>query len=306
MGETTHGLSQHQRPHRKRTYPPICRQFYLVNAAKVGGTAAIKNKNVICTWCTQQGHLEVDCTREARCAVCSGTHPQRLHQAVIEERELMRKQELEKARPQNPVHLATTSSLAPPVQTQSLASTPTSVPSRSSAPSQTTSTSKATAQHPLNPQPNFRRGGRRGRRGHLRGRGNWGGRGRGRGGGDFGAGCYNCGDPSHRAAGCPWKICFWCRKTGHIARWCPERLSGAPKISRAFPHTSDSNSNVNPSANSVQVAEWKILAQKLEEGNKDMNKKLTTLTEKMQPTPSAHCIPSSATKLLVKSSPGYF
>ena len=41
---------------------------------------------VVCTWCSQRGHLEDACLREPRCARCFGFHPERNHDAVVRAR----------------------------------------------------------------------------------------------------------------------------------------------------------------------------------------------------------------------------
>lgn len=38
---------------------------------------------IICTWCSQRGHLESTCEREPRCAQCFGPHPVRNHDAIM-------------------------------------------------------------------------------------------------------------------------------------------------------------------------------------------------------------------------------
>ena len=42
-----------------------------------------KEPTVVCTWCSQRGHLEGVCVREPRCAGCFGPHPERIHDAVV-------------------------------------------------------------------------------------------------------------------------------------------------------------------------------------------------------------------------------
>ena len=46
-------------------------------------TTPTKEPTVVCTWCSQQGHLEATCPREPRCAKCFGGHPERNHDAVV-------------------------------------------------------------------------------------------------------------------------------------------------------------------------------------------------------------------------------
>lgn len=44
---------------------------------------ASREPAVVCTWCSQRGHLESTCQREPRCARCFGGHPERNHDAVV-------------------------------------------------------------------------------------------------------------------------------------------------------------------------------------------------------------------------------
>ena len=46
-------------------------------------TMPTKEPTVVCTWCSQQGHLEITCFREPHCARCFGGHPERHHDAVV-------------------------------------------------------------------------------------------------------------------------------------------------------------------------------------------------------------------------------
>ena len=41
-----------------------------------------KDPSIVCTWCSQRGHMEVECMREPRCAICFGDHPERTHDAA--------------------------------------------------------------------------------------------------------------------------------------------------------------------------------------------------------------------------------
>ena len=42
-----------------------------------------KEPSVVCTWCSQRGHLEKTCIREPRCTRCFGPHPERNHDAIV-------------------------------------------------------------------------------------------------------------------------------------------------------------------------------------------------------------------------------
>ena len=42
-----------------------------------------KEPTVVCTWCSQRGHLESTCIRDPRCARCFGAHPERNHDAIV-------------------------------------------------------------------------------------------------------------------------------------------------------------------------------------------------------------------------------
>ena len=42
-----------------------------------------REPTVVCTWCSQRGHIEGVCVREPRCARCFGPHPERNHDAVV-------------------------------------------------------------------------------------------------------------------------------------------------------------------------------------------------------------------------------
>ena len=42
-----------------------------------------KEPTVVCTWCSQRGHLESTCIRDPRCARCFGPHPERNHDAIV-------------------------------------------------------------------------------------------------------------------------------------------------------------------------------------------------------------------------------
>ena len=41
-----------------------------------------KDPSIVCTWCSQRGHMEVECMREPRCAICFGDHPERTPDAA--------------------------------------------------------------------------------------------------------------------------------------------------------------------------------------------------------------------------------
>ena len=43
-----------------------------------------RDPSIVCTWCSQRGHMEVECMREPRCAICFGDHPERIHGAVVD------------------------------------------------------------------------------------------------------------------------------------------------------------------------------------------------------------------------------
>ena len=52
-------------------------------AVLVGNVASPgKDPSIVCTWCSQRGHMEVECLREPRCAICFGDHPERTHDAA--------------------------------------------------------------------------------------------------------------------------------------------------------------------------------------------------------------------------------
>ena len=42
-----------------------------------------KEPSVVCTWCSQRGHLENTCIRDPRWARCFGPHPERNHDAIV-------------------------------------------------------------------------------------------------------------------------------------------------------------------------------------------------------------------------------
>ena len=42
-----------------------------------------REPTVVCTWCSQRGHIEGVCVREPRCARCFDPHPERNHDAVV-------------------------------------------------------------------------------------------------------------------------------------------------------------------------------------------------------------------------------
>ena len=42
-----------------------------------------QESTVVCTWCSQRGHLESTCVREPRCARCFGPHPERNHDGIV-------------------------------------------------------------------------------------------------------------------------------------------------------------------------------------------------------------------------------
>ena len=49
-------------------------------AVLLGEARAVEKESmIVCTWCSQRGHLESTCTREPRCAICFGDHPERNH-----------------------------------------------------------------------------------------------------------------------------------------------------------------------------------------------------------------------------------
>ena len=43
-------------------------------------------EEITCTWCSQRGHLESTCSREPRCAICFGAHPERNHHEATKRR----------------------------------------------------------------------------------------------------------------------------------------------------------------------------------------------------------------------------
>ena len=47
------------------------------------GVREVQAEEIACTWCSQRGHLESTCSREPRCAICFGKHPERNHHEAI-------------------------------------------------------------------------------------------------------------------------------------------------------------------------------------------------------------------------------
>lgn len=197
----------------------------------------------LCLWCSQEGHINIDCRNDKYCNICAeGTHPRRDCE-IFKEKKVAAEKKAEaeaeaKAKAKIEILQAETALPDPPAQAGrgGKRRKPTSV--SASPPVKAVDTAFAGVKSLEESRADWQGQPSRGR-----------GRGRGRGGGRGGpprppppayeqkgrkpmfdpfkdGKCYRCADPNHTGYDCPRRgeTCSYCNKPGHLAARCYEQL----------------------------------------------------------------------------------